>query len=412
MRSAAPDRHGRPPGDVVTLALTVAIAAFVGLRVTAARDNGPPGAAFFPVAERWAAELPGQPDERPVVTDGLVIVTIGRTRVEAFSLADGKPRWSIEVAVAGLPATGGGLVFVPTADGLAARDAATGTARWHAEVGPLAAPPRWRAGWLIAGLTDGRLVALRAADGEPIWTRTLGSPAHAVASVEGDRVYVPLDDGRVEALRIETGEPLWESRLPEAGGEILALSDRVYVGSLDNDFYCLSARDGTIVWRWRTGADVVGGAVVEASLVYFASLDTVLRALSRRSGVQRWAKSLPTRPIDAPAVAGPAVFIPMIEPRLLFYPLDGRAPQLSIDLPDDLFLASRLDPAIDGGTLLVVTVAPSGRATLRAFGRAPNLAATPLGALPGAPLGPAFPLPTTALPVRFLALPEWPPRGG
>jgi outer membrane protein assembly factor BamB len=389
----------------------MAVAA-VAAGVAATRDGGPAPAPWFPIIERWAVELAGQPAERPVVIDGFVIVAIGRARVDAFSLADGKSRWSIDVPATALPAAGDGLVFVPTASGLDARDAATGAARWHADVGQLASPPRWRAGWLIAGLADGRLVALRAADGAPIWTRDPGSPAHAIASIEGDRVYVPLEDGRIEVLNIETGEPIWEHRLPEAGSEILALPDRVYVGSLDNDFYCLSARNGTMGWRWRTGADVVGGAAVDASRVYFASLDTVLRALDRRSGVQQWHKELPARPIDAPAIAGAALFTPMIVPRLLFYPLDGRAGEAGIDLPDDLFLASRLDPPVDGGTLLVVTVAPSGRATLRAFGRAPNLAVAPLGAVPGEPLGPAFPLPRTELPVRFLALPEWPPRGG
>ncbi len=56
----------------------------------------------------------------------------------------------------------------------------------------------------------------------------------------------------------EDGAPLWEYRLGGAPSDILALDDRLYVGSRDNFFYCLSTKDGTPFWRWRTGGDVIG----------------------------------------------------------------------------------------------------------------------------------------------------------
>ena len=60
--------------------------------------------------------------------------------------------------------------------------------------------------------------------------------------------------------------------------------DRLYLGSDDNFFYSLSANDGVVRWRWRTGADVVGAPVADARRVYFTSLDNVLRALDLGSG--------------------------------------------------------------------------------------------------------------------------------
>ena len=124
-----------------------------------------------------------------------------------------------------------------------------------------------------------------------------GTPSRALAA---DRVYVPLADGRIVALRIDTGDVVWERRLGGPTTGLLALDDRVYAGSNDNFFYALDAADGRVAWRWRTGADVVGVPVVDERNVYFVSLDNVLRALSRRTGVQQWARLLPLRPTRGP----------------------------------------------------------------------------------------------------------------
>ena len=70
---------------------------------------------------------------------------------------------------------------------------------------------------------------------------------------------MPLDDNRVVALQVETGEPLWEQRLGDKPNDMLALDDRIYVGSIDNFLYCLEADDGVIAWRWRTRMTVAAG---------------------------------------------------------------------------------------------------------------------------------------------------------
>ena len=54
-------------------------------------------------------------------------------------------------------------------------------------------------------------------------------------------MYVPLADGRVLALRADNGEILWERRLPEAPNDILVSDQQLFVGSNDNYLYCLNA---------------------------------------------------------------------------------------------------------------------------------------------------------------------------
>ena len=73
---------------------------------------------------------------------------------------------------------------------------------------------------------------------------------------------------------------------------------------MDDSFYCLAAKDGKVIWRWKTGADVIGTPAIDAKRIYFVSLDNVLRALDRDSGSVRWQKPLPMRPATGPLLTG------------------------------------------------------------------------------------------------------------
>ena len=72
--------------------------------------------------------------------------------------------------------------------------------------------------------TPTTILSFRAEDGM-LLAPELGAKAHQSPSLGGDGVYVPMADGRVLALRAGDGEILWERRLPERANDILA-SDR------------------------------------------------------------------------------------------------------------------------------------------------------------------------------------------
>jgi hypothetical protein len=167
----------------------------------------------------------------------------------------------------------------------------------------------WDNGWLVVAMATGEVRALRATDGQLIWARDLKSPAHALPALAADRVYVPTTDGHIVALRVETGEPVWTRRLGGAPNDILALNERIYAGSQDNYFYCVMAEDGTIDWRQRTGADVIGRPVADDRYVYFVSLDNVLRAMNLVTGGQQWMRPLPIRPAWGPVRAGATIVV-------------------------------------------------------------------------------------------------------
>ena len=81
----------------------------------------------------------------------------------------------------------------------------------------------------------------------------------------------------------------------------------------------MNAGDGEVEWRWQTGGPVIGLPVVDDRTAYFVSLDNVLRALNKSSGVQRWKIPLPLRPATGPLHAAESILVSGPAPMLRAY---------------------------------------------------------------------------------------------
>lgn len=62
----------------------------------------------------------------------------------------------------------------------------------------------------------------------------------------------------------------------------------VYVGSYDNDLYCLNAYTGLSQWEYSTGNSIVVPVAVSNGLVYIASTDGYIYCVNAYSGSQHW----------------------------------------------------------------------------------------------------------------------------
>ena len=271
----------------------------------------------FPLRSVWTLALNTPLSAAPAWDDTRGYFPLDGGRLVAYTLRTGTQIWIADIATTETPAAGGDRVFVAQAAALLALDAATGTLLWQLPFAEtLGAPLVWGNGWLIAATASGRVLAFRADDGHLIWDVDLGAKANARPAFSGSTLYVPLADARVAALDVDTGQTRWEHKLGGAPHDILPLEDRLYVGAKDNFFYALDTKDGRIAWRWRTGADAIGLPAVDARAVYFVSLDNVLRALKRSSGVQLWMTPLPLRPMAGPLRALESLVVSGLTPTL------------------------------------------------------------------------------------------------
>ena len=259
-------------------------------------------APFFPLQEKWAVDLGDSPSAQPAFGEEYAYVPLENGTLVAIALTDGSVRWRMAGSTDFAPAVGNGILVVAHETVLLALNLIDATNLWQIEMNAqISGPPLLNGGWLIAVLANGEIVALRASDGVELWRQQLDGELTVRPSIGGNELYVPVDDGRVISLELASGHVLWERRLSGSPEEVLALDD-LFVGTTDNYFYRLSHIDGRTIWRWQTGGDIVGRAAVDEDRVYFVSLDNILRALDRDSGVQQWRRPLLGRPISGPQI--------------------------------------------------------------------------------------------------------------
>jgi outer membrane protein assembly factor BamB len=348
--------------------------------------------ALVPARRVWTLALRTPLALAPSYDETRAYFPLEQNRLAAYEIVSGTQSWLVEARPLFPPTTGSGFVFVVEADAVRALSAGDGSVAWtRAMPQPFAVRPVWDNGWLVGVTASGRVVALRATDGEPIWERDIGSAAHAPVALAADRVYVPTA-GRIVALAIADGTPVWERRIGGLPNEILARDTRLYVGSTDNFFYCLMTRDGRIDWRWRTGADVIGMPAADEDRVFFVSLDNVMRALDLTSGGQHWMRALPVRPIAGPLLAGATLVIAGQTAALKTFNARDGAPAADISAGDEVASPPHLVPGMLPSILFAVKSLARGASAVL-FQRGIEPESTPPGPLPN-PVKPAPALPT------------------
>lgn len=292
---------------------------------------------LFPVLAAWNLPVEKGVAAPPAFVGHRAFVPVEGGSIVAYDLEAGEELWTAAGATRSVPASGDGLLFLAEVDTITALSQATGDVVWRLPYAhALAVPLVWDNGWLIGADIEGHVLAVRASDGDLIWLRALDGKVRATPALAADRVYVAVEDGRVIALDVSTGAPLWERRIGGPPNDMLALADRIYVGSDDNFLYCILAADGEVDWRWRTGGDVIGVPVADEHRVYFVSKDNVLRGLDRRSGSQRWQRSLAARPTRGPVKAGDVLLISGLAPRVSGFAMKDGAPNGNLQSPGEL----------------------------------------------------------------------------
>lgn len=350
----------------------------------------PPPTPLLPAEPAWSLTLGASVSTAAVMDDDHVYVALREHTLVALQRDSGLIAWIWAGDTVLSMAAGGGDLFLVTAGGLRAIDAATGYERWVVPVGArVTAPLVWAHDRVIVAAEPGDLLGVRALDGHLVWRRPLGAmTSHPPLPGGPGALYLSLSDGRVVALTLDAGELLWERQLPGTLSPPAAARDRVFVGSTDNFFYALNADTGRDEWRWRNGGDVIGAAV-DGEIVYFASLDNIIRAVNRGNGNQRWRKPTGTRPVLPPLAFRGVVVVPGLMPAVtVFVGLTG-AVMGTHAATGDLAGPPLVDPAVRPFRVAFVTVTREG--VVDAFRPAELMfretGAVPVSALPGRALG-------------------------
>ena len=191
------------------------------------------------------------------------------------------------------------------------------TIRWKvAESAGVSGPVAIAGGLVVVPTDDGVIHALAAQNGAERWSFTAAGPMHGPFVAAG-RVHVADGDGVIHALSLADGNELWASASRVIGPSDLAvLDDRLYLGSGDGLVYAFDARTGAELWRSPVALN--GSAVhapsVSGETILAATDDDQLIALNVANGVVRWRRAVGSAGLGTPmawnglayAGAGPA----------------------------------------------------------------------------------------------------------
>lgn len=225
----------------------------------------------------WRARVSSEVLAAPSVGEGLVVVRSGDSQITGLDAKDGKRRWVFQrstptltlrsnvgvllgqtVVVAGLP--DGKLVAINNQNGAVIWEVAVALPKGATElerVVDLTSLPVVREREICAAAFQGRVACFDIATGNQLWGRDISSSAGI--DMDERRVYVTDDTGSVHAFARETGASVWkqDKLFMRAPTRPIALGRRVAVADFQGVVHLLDAETGAFVARATTDGSAI-----------------------------------------------------------------------------------------------------------------------------------------------------------
>jgi len=171
--------------------------------------------------------------------------------------------------------------------------------------GAIWSPPTRSNGNIIFGNDEGIMYSVKIADKSIDWEFHSHSPIRSKALISNGKVWFSSDNGYLHALDYKTGESKWKIYIgnnvsrrinPAKEGSSydylcsspVASGGKIYVGSMDSSIYAIDAKNGSIIWQYKTEGMIRSTPVVENGSVYIGSWDHNLYALNSKDGSLLW----------------------------------------------------------------------------------------------------------------------------
>ena len=254
----------------------------------------------------------------PLINDTLVIQANAIDGIMAFDRKSGAQVWRLDVenGVEGGAQVAAGRLYFGGSDGqFYAVDPATGKVFWKIPVrAETLAPPTVEGGVVYFQSGADVLYALDAETGKQLWlynrqvTTNLSIRATTRPVVAGETVLAGFSDGYIVAVRKRDGGLLWERKLGKGNRfrdvDTTPVIDgqTAYVASFDAALYALNVETGEVIWSIEEGGyvPVTLGRETRADRLYYATAGGKLMTLDKASGKQlqviQVAKGIATQP--------------------------------------------------------------------------------------------------------------------
>ncbi|MBK8976750.1 MAG: PQQ-binding-like beta-propeller repeat protein [Planctomycetes bacterium] len=193
---------------------------------------------------------------------------------------------------------------------LARRAAWTHTADATIDSTPLVDTGR---GQIVYSDRAGHVVAVRIADGEPLWhhdTSDVSGMLTAPVAIGSDLAAVGSVDGPLRALRLSDGSVVWQLEgFATEATPALGSNGMLVVATLDRRLAAIRPSDHAVVWSIELPGPVAADLLATADLVVTVTTNGHAIAHAVRNGEQRWRASIGRGAVATPAQAGRRLFV-------------------------------------------------------------------------------------------------------
>lgn len=231
-----------------------------------------------------------------------------------------EPAWvaQLTAAVNTAPLISGGLVIVPTADGMIhAIQAETGDTAWvySGESKIWDASVSADENKVCAGMEGRRVICLDSKTGNQLWIATLELEVQSRLALTPDRVIAPTThagtgletdfsgQAALVAFDASSGQIVWQSltenyilRRPVVNGGIVItggayqLTDKT-AGEVATRVYAINLEDGSILWEYESDDGLLRWVESSGDVVVFSAATEIVYALSLNDGQLLWQSS-------------------------------------------------------------------------------------------------------------------------
>jgi outer membrane protein assembly factor BamB len=165
------------------------------------------------------------------------------------------------------------------------------------------------AGRLVYGVGEFVVACRDAAGGREVWDAPVKQQVAAWPSIRGELAYVGSPDRVHYILKMADGKEAGASEATDAIVADPVVTDEHYLaGATDGVFYVMSPKNGSVLWRVKTGP-VRRGCAVERGVAYVANEEGTLFALDLGKKRELWRYDARAAPLCAPVVAKGTVWL-------------------------------------------------------------------------------------------------------
>ena len=224
-------------------------------------------------------------------------------------------RKSLNTTFVAAPIVAEGKILTVDYDGLLTCFDSEGKKLWDFDTfGNVASSPAVKDGYVVVATLQGDLFTLNFKTGEEIQSIGFddaitsglllidynGSKELMVPKQTNSKAAVVFgtSSGKVYCYDVETLQEYWENTAPKdlIKTTPIAVKDKIIFPSLDTYLYCLDAREGWMIWKWRMTNDyrkspVFSSPVTDGKFIYLASPDENIYKIDLLLGKTIWAVS-------------------------------------------------------------------------------------------------------------------------